>query len=92
MPDFAVLTTRPKRLLNLLRAPAVAADLPEGVLEKIRVCGGFTQMLATRPALAALGAGTDRSSVRTRRDVQEDARSTLCVSTFVFPRRRRSRR
>ena len=63
LPEFAVVTTRPRRLLGLLRHPRVARDLPPGLAQKVRVCGGFTQLLVQRPALSKLKLLSNASAV-----------------------------
>ena len=50
-------------LLGLLRHPRVARDLPAGLAQKVRVCGGFTQLLVQRPALSKLKLLSNASAV-----------------------------
>ena len=47
----------------MLRHPRVARDLPPGLAQKVRVCGGFTQLLVQRPALSKLKLLSNASAV-----------------------------
>lgn len=62
--EFVVITVAAAKrdLLALLKA--VASDLPAGL--RVRVCDGFDEVLAQRPALAALRASDDAGKVRRR--------------------------
>ena len=84
--EFAVITTRGRRLLDLLRSPAVAARLPPGLGARVRVCDGFSQMLLERPALRALHDlrnASDRTTVsRVRR---RELLSPFNFAAFYLP-------
>ena len=80
--EFAVITTRRRRLLALLRHPAVAARLRPGLGARVRVCDGFSQMLLERPALAALGNTTSEAAFRVRR---RELLSPFNFAAFYLP-------
>lgn len=82
LPEFVVITTRPKRLLGLLRHPRVSRDLPPKLLEHVRVCGGFTQMLVQRPALVKLELLKNASAVG--QAAVSRVRRTELLSPFNF--------
>ena len=73
--------------MHLLRAPAVARELPAGLGEKIRVCGGFTHMLAQRPALAALATLKNASDPKLGKIRRKELLSPFNFAAFYLPRR-----
>ena len=83
--EFAVITTRKKRLLELLRHPDVARGLPPGVGGRVRVCDGFTRMLLERPALRALHELRNASSGTLSRVRRRELLSPFNFAAFYLP-------